>query len=79
MEIARVLRSRKAHVNFRLKKARYMRDERFLPSYDLRMLDANGDEQGNGKGVRMGWRLEVDVGEEKARGCNLLVCGLAVE
>ncbi|KAF2178587.1 hypothetical protein K469DRAFT_718130 [Zopfia rhizophila CBS 207.26] len=66
--IGRSLRSRKAHVNFRLKKAKYLQDERFVPSYDLSSLDG---EKGN-----VGWRLSVSIGEGMVRHADILPHGL---
>ncbi|KAF2474837.1 uncharacterized protein BDR25DRAFT_112418 [Lindgomyces ingoldianus] len=67
--VTRTLWSRTAHVNFRLRKARYFKDERLAPSYDLRSL--RGDKTG-----RVGWRLTVNVGDSVVRGANILLVGL---
>ncbi|ORY09274.1 hypothetical protein BCR34DRAFT_589388 [Clohesyomyces aquaticus] len=75
--IRRSLFSRKAHVNFRLKKARDNRDERFVPNYDLHRIKkedagcADRDkekEKERGIGIdkekgRWGWRVRVHVGD----------------
>jgi hypothetical protein len=55
-ELARVekgLRSRKAHVGFRLRKARLLQDERFVPTYNLYGLDGRRERR---------WRLTVKGG-----------------
>jgi hypothetical protein len=68
-ELARVergLRSRKAHVGFRLRKARLLQDERFVPTYNLFGLDGKCERR---------WRLSVK-GDGEGRCADLVLCGL---
>ncbi|KAF2797800.1 hypothetical protein K505DRAFT_322314 [Melanomma pulvis-pyrius CBS 109.77] len=82
-ELARVekgLRSRKAHVGFRLRKARLLQDERFVPTYNLFGLDGRVErrwrltvEVGTGAGAGAG---EGEKGEKGGRTADLVLCGL---
>ncbi|KAF2255227.1 hypothetical protein BU26DRAFT_514978 [Trematosphaeria pertusa] len=66
--IRRSILSRKAHVEFRMRKARRLQDEGFVPSYDITCLKRG-----------CGWRLNVTVGEGVIKTADLLLCVLQDE
>ena len=70
-QVEKGLRSRKAHVGYRLRKARLLQDERFVPTYNLFGLDGR---------VQRRWRLTVAGSgkEEEGRVADLVLCGIVV-
>jgi hypothetical protein len=73
-DVRRQLTSRKAHISFRLKKASRLRDDRFLPSYDLKLLSGWTDAIQN-------WRVEVrskdEDGERWKRCADMLIVNIS--
>ncbi|KAF2658254.1 hypothetical protein K491DRAFT_690217 [Lophiostoma macrostomum CBS 122681] len=70
MDVQRQMTSRKAHLSFRLRKANRLKDDRFLPSYDLKMLDQRY------QGVQE-WRIKLrgkdENGERWKRSADMLI------
>lgn len=69
--VRRHMRGRKAHVDYRTRKARRLSDERFVPNYDLRCLDGGGSP---GSGWK--WSLSVASGEGMVRSAEVVLCVL---
>ncbi|KAF2740547.1 hypothetical protein EJ04DRAFT_508055 [Polyplosphaeria fusca] len=65
--VRRSMCNRVAQYHFRLKKARYLQDDRFLPSYSLTYP----------RGGRSTWRLEVAGSDgQKGKAADMIICSL---
>lgn len=75
--VKRAMRGRRAHVVYRMKKARRLSDDRFCPSYNMRELSK---ERKHGKERDVlsidGWTLNVAMGDGTIRNTDLLLCAL---